>query len=151
MKYICKIYLCMCVSIGFLVRINSRTLNFDPTDPINFSSAPLKRNCPNHGNFYASISIRAHNRVQVHRTIPHGLFRRHFALIIQMWACTPPRLSQVTWLLSFRRLHYGTPTDNVREYIWKNQEKLPSGQHSYRIAWQINCTLICYYNVWNHF
>lgn len=84
MKYICKICLCMCVSISFLVRIKSRTSNFDPTDPINFSSAPLKRNCPNRGNFYASISIRAHNRVQVHRTIPHGLFRRHFALIIQM-------------------------------------------------------------------
>lgn len=59
-------------------------LSFFPTNSINFSSAPLKRYRPNRGNFYAEISIRAHNQVQVHQTIPHRLFRKRFALIIQM-------------------------------------------------------------------
>lgn len=61
-----------CGSIFFLI------------DSINFSSPPLKRYRPNRGNFCAEISIRARNQVQVHRTIPHRLFRKRFALIIQM-------------------------------------------------------------------
>jgi len=54
--------LSLCLFLSVSRRINSRSWNsgaFCPTDSINFSSAPLKRDCPNRGNFCAGISIRA--------------------------------------------------------------------------------------------
>lgn len=91
-------------------------------DSINFSSAPLKRNCPNRGNFCTGIYIRARNRVQVHRTIPHRLFRRRFALIIQMSLRAAEIIaSYAAPLLSTTSLR-GTLANNVREYIWKDRE-----------------------------
>jgi len=129
--------------VSFLVRINSRTSNFDPTDPINFFSATLKWNCPNRGNFCAGISIRAHNRVQVHRTIPHGLFRRHFALIIQMSLHAAEIIaSYVAPLLSTTSLRDAN-RQCKRIYLKKSGKMaIWRRQNSYRIGWAINYSLI---------